>query len=80
MSGASLLILAMYSTVNVVGPSGSRLDAEQIPLLMCVLMIAAVLTCVAMHQATSMPVRHVGTEPKLPRLRARHLGPARRRA
>lgn len=44
MSGTSLVLLAMYSTVNVVGPNGAITD-QNLPYVLALLMCAAALTC-----------------------------------
>ena len=80
MSGTSLLILAMYSTVNVVGPSGSHLATAALPAIMCLLMFAAVLTCAAMLAETALPERRLVDGPATNGLRRRHAGPKPRRA
>jgi hypothetical protein len=80
LSGTQLVLLAMYSTVNVVGPAGANLDFRLLPMLACLLVAAAVMTCLQMHIATSLPQRRVSPGPKLARLRRRHAGPAARRA
>ena len=80
MSGSSLIILAMYSTVNVVGPSGARLGAGAFSYLMCLLMTAVVLTLIAAYIESNAPLRKTVAGPALPALRRRLNGPKPRRA
>lgn len=80
MTGTSLVILAMYSTVNVVGPSGSHVSPDALPWLFCLLMVAAVLTSVAMYHETNIPNRTAPKKVPLDGLSRRHPGPKSRRA
>lgn len=79
MSSTSLILLAMYSTVNVVGPAtGSLTHANQV-FLVALLLAAASLAVFGML-LTSMPQqRSVRKGPSLPRLQRRITGPGVRR-
>ena len=79
MSGTQLVLLAMYSTVNVVGPAGMRISTDLVPLLVCLLIAAAVMTFLLMQSLSSLPERFIRPVPKQPRLLRRHGGPAPRR-
>ena len=64
MSGTSLLILAMYTTVNVTGPASARLDPEAIPTLLMLLAAAAALTIAALYsEGARLPRRAGRTSP-----------------
>ncbi len=79
LSGTQLILLAMYSTVNVVGPAGSHLDVSLVPVLMCLLITAAVMTCWQVYSLCNPPPRPTQKGPKFKRLRRAHAGPAPRR-
>jgi hypothetical protein len=79
LSGTKLVLLAMYSTVNVVGPTGSHLDPNSIPALMCLLIAAAVMTCWLAYSLTVVPKRPPQKGPKFKPLRRSHSGPTPRR-
>ncbi|MGE3916250.1 MAG: hypothetical protein AB7F78_11175 [Hyphomicrobiaceae bacterium] len=76
MSGTSLVILAMYSTVNVVSPHS--LSPETLPYLMALLMAAAALTCTATLALYHAPRRAKAKGATLSRVR-RFGGPGERR-
>lgn len=77
MSGTSLVLLAMYSTVNVVSPNGA-IAAETIPYLTALLMLAAACCCVASLSLYNPPSRRVPRGPVLHKAR-RFSGPRHRR-
>ena len=56
MSGTSLVILAMYSTVNVVTPHAA-VAPETLPYLLALLMSAAALTCLSTLTLYRSPAR-----------------------
>jgi|LNFM01.1.fsa_nt_gb hypothetical protein len=78
MSGTSLVILAMYSTVNVVSPA-SAMTPEEIPYLLALLMAAAALTCIASFAHYAPPSRSSAKGASLHKIR-RFSGPRERRA
>ncbi len=79
MSGTSLIILAMYSTVNVVAPNGSMLTSANYVFLVTMLVAAASLTLLGMF-ITATPSRRVMPKgPSLPRAQRRLSGPGVRR-
>ncbi|MFM9938561.1 MAG: hypothetical protein ACKVP7_03580 [Hyphomicrobiaceae bacterium] len=79
LSGTQLVLLAMYSTVNVVGPAGAHLDLSLTPAMMCLLIAAAVMTCWQAYALSSPPQRPMQKGPKFRRLNRVHAGPAPRR-
>lgn len=79
LSGTQLVLLAMYSTVNVVGPAGSRLDPKLIPILMCLLVAAAVMTCWMACSLALVPKRASQKGPKFKPLRRARTAPPLRR-
>jgi uncharacterized protein (DUF58 family) len=79
MSGTSLVLLAMYSTVNVVGPAGTATGAVAPGWLLALLMMAAVLTLIAMLFLDPVPARVVPRGPSLPRAKRQLSGPRDRR-
>jgi hypothetical protein len=80
MTGTSLVLLAMYSTVNVVGPAGAHLSPQQLPLLLATLMAAGALTLLGMFiVAGSPPKRVVPKGAVLPKARRHLAGPGERR-
>ena len=79
MSGTSLVILAMYSTVNVVGPAGLRISPAGHPYVLALLICAATLTLAAMLAVGGGPARVVPKGPVLPRAKRRFGGPRVRR-
>ncbi len=78
MSGTSLVILAMYSTVNVVSPP-SAITPDTMPYLLALLMTAAALTCVASLAHYAAPSRSAAKGASLNKIR-RFSGPRARRA
>ncbi len=78
MSGTGLIILAFSSTVNVFGPAGRNLQPDAVPIVLMLLITAAILTGFAMH-ATAGAKRKVPDGPTLPRLRRNMMGPGERR-
>lgn len=78
MSGTSLVILAMYSTVNVVAPA-SAIRPDGIPYLLALLMTAAALTCIASLAHYATPSRSAPKGASLRKIR-RFSGPRERRA
>ena len=78
MSGTSLVLLAMYSTVDVVGPASRHLAPGLLPYLLALLMTAAALSCAGLL-ATRRAVRH-STVHSAPRTSVRRIGgPGERR-
>ena len=57
MSGTSLVLLAMYSTVNVVGPGGAVTE-QSLPYVLALLMCAAALTCASTLALYRTPTRN----------------------
>ena len=55
MSGTSLVLLAMYSTVNVVGPAGGSVSSGEMPYLIVLLILAAGLTAAGLVAVNSAP-------------------------
>lgn len=78
MSGTSLVILAMYSTVNVV-TQGGALSPHTLPYLVAVLIAAAILTCIATIGQLSMPTRTTAKGATLRGIVRRTSGPGVRR-
>lgn len=77
MSGTSLVLLAMYSTVNVVSPYGAVTE-QNLPYLLALLMMAAALTCAGTLALYNAPSR--GSAKGATILKARRLtGPRERR-
>lgn len=76
MSGTSLVLLAMYSTVNVVSPGG--LSPTTMPYLLALLMMAAALTCTATLALYHVPKRSGAKGATLRKVR-RFSGPSPRR-
>lgn len=64
LSGTKLVLLAMHSTVNVVGPAGARIDPKLVPLLISLLVAAAVMTCWLALSLTIVPKRPSQKGPK----------------
>ncbi len=79
MTGTQLVLLAMYSTVNVVGPAGNHLQPQSLPLVICLLIGAASLTCWQVYEMTRMPRRASQSGPKFTPMRRHYSGPALRR-
>lgn len=79
MSGTSLILLAMYSTVNVVVPNGGPLTAGNYMFLVVMLAAAASLTLFGMFLASTPQRRTVPKGPSLPRAQRRLTGPGARR-
>jgi hypothetical protein len=79
MSGTQLVLLAMYSTVNVMGHHASNAVAANLPVLIG-LLIAAAMMSLLLLKSTAMPERRV-RKPTMgpPRLARRASGPAPRR-
>ena len=77
MSGTSLVLLAMYATVNVVSPN-SELSPDSGPYLMALLMAAAALTCMGTIGLYHAPKRRSAKGATLYRVR-RFSGPGQRR-
>jgi hypothetical protein len=81
MSGTSLVILALYTTLNITGPGGLAQEApDMAPMILMLLAIAGLLTVTAIYVEGSMlprrrrvPARHIP-------LRRAHPGPKPRRA
>lgn len=80
LSGTQLVLLAMYSIVNVVGPAGSHIEISYIPALVCLLISAAVMTCWQVYSMYTLPERKTFKGPSVPRLKRRLAMPAPRRA
>ena len=80
LSGTQLVLLAMYSTVNVVGPAGSHIELDHIPVLICLLISAAVMTCWQVYSMYALPERKTFKGPKTTRMKRRLAMPAPRRA
>lgn len=79
LSGSQLVILAMYSTVNVVGPHGSHINPASMPVIMSLLLAAAIMSLLLLY-SVSMPQRTAYKPPiKVQRLSRRTRGPAPRR-
>jgi hypothetical protein len=77
LSGTSLVILAMYSTVNVVSPHGA-VTPQSFPYVLALLMAAVALACagtLALYQTPSRTGARGATLPKARRL----VGPRDRR-
>ncbi|MEZ5854812.1 MAG: hypothetical protein R3D67_08740 [Hyphomicrobiaceae bacterium] len=80
MSGTSLVLLAMYSTVNVMGPGGMATRSGE-PYILALLLAAGVFTFAGMLIVGSGPAaRHVPKGPALARARRHMAGPRERRA
>ncbi|MDX2155531.1 MAG: hypothetical protein SFW09_03390 [Hyphomicrobiaceae bacterium] len=79
MSGTSLVLLAMYSTVNVVGPAGHALPPNHLSSIVGLLLMSAALTAAGIFGMHSSPRRVVPRGPSLPRAKRRLTGPAPRR-
>ena len=80
MSGTSLVLLAMYSTVNVMGPGGAAVGRSYEPFLLALLLTAGVLTFAGMLLVGSGPAaRAVPKGPVLQRARRHLSGPRERR-
>lgn len=77
VSGTSLVILAMYSAVNVVGPAGKVETAFQ-PYLLALLLAAVAMTCLATVALYEPPQRN-GAKGATIRKARRFSGPAPRR-
>lgn len=70
MSGTSLIILAMYATVNVASSAAGRLASGAVPTLLALLGAAALLTVTALFLAGSgTPRRRVAAGPFIPAVR-----------
>ncbi len=80
LSGTQLVLLAMYSTVNVVGPAGSHIELDHIPALICLLIAAAVMTFWQVYSMCTLPERKTFTGPKTTRMKRRLAMPGPRRA
>ena len=80
MSGTSLVLLAMYSTVNVMGPGGTGIARSEEPFVLALLLTAGVLTLAGMLLVGSGPaVRAVPKGPVLARAKRHVSGPRERR-
>ena len=79
LTGTQLVLLAMYSTVNVVGPAGSHINASYLPYLLATLIAAGVMTCLQVHLLTRVPPQRVYKGPKSKPVRRKLVGPAPRR-
>lgn len=77
MSGTSLVLLAMYSTVNVVAPHGA-ITPERFPYVLALLMVAAALACAGTLALYHSPSRAGARGAVLPKVR-RLAGPRDRR-
>lgn len=71
MSGTSLILLAMCSTVNLVNRAGAAMSTLEVTLLMALLMSAAALTCAAIVITSLPPNRAVPKGPTLLRAKRR---------
>lgn len=77
MSGTSLVILAMYATVNVVAPHGA-ITPESFPYILALLMAAIALACVGTAALYHAPSRSGARGAVLHKAR-RFVGPRDRR-
>ncbi len=79
MSSTSLIILAMYSTINVMSPSIDHLTPGNSVLLLVLLFAAASLALWGMFLATVPQRRAVPRGGSLPRVQRHFAGPGTRR-
>lgn len=79
ISGSQLLLLAMHTTANIVGPAGTHLSPNGMAMTICLLIVAAILTCLQAHFANTMPHRQTRSGPIVPSLRRRLSTPRPRR-
>jgi len=77
VSGTSLVILAMYATVNVVAPHGT-VTSQSFPYLLALLMAAVALACAGTIALYHAPSRSRARGAVLPKAR-RIVGPRDRR-
>lgn len=77
MSGTSLVLLAMYSTINVVAPHGA-ITSETFPYVLALLMAAVALACAGTLALYRVPSRVGARGAILPKVR-RLAGPRDRR-
>ncbi len=79
MSSTSLVLLAMYSTINVASPAGSAAAMTAPTVMLALLVVAAALTILGIVCLNEAPARAVPRGPSLPRARRLIQGPRDRR-
>ncbi len=79
MSSTSLIILAMYSTINVLSPNTDQLTPGNSIFLLMLLFAAASLAMFGMFVASLPKRRFVSKRAAMPRVQHRFAGPGQRR-